>query len=123
MRHFTDKTTEATISKFGSGVLYGMRMKVGIIKSVLIKAFILQKKFKKNFFSLSALYFKDFFRFNPNFDALILAVLFYATVKTKKTLALTIEGLSPLFRIAQKSSCKFYTTIELAQALGQSTEI
>ena len=40
LRHFTDKTTEATISKFGSGVLYSIRMKVGIIKSVLIKAFI-----------------------------------------------------------------------------------
>ena len=41
LRHFTDQTTEATISKFGSGVLYSIRMKMGIIKSVLIKAFIL----------------------------------------------------------------------------------
>ena len=36
---FTDQTTEATISKFGSGVLYSIRMKIGIIKNVMIKAF------------------------------------------------------------------------------------
>ena len=41
----TDQTTEATISKFGSGVLYSIRMKMGIIKSVLIKGFILKKNF------------------------------------------------------------------------------
>ena len=41
LRHFTDQTTEATISKFGFDVLYSIRMKIGIIKSVLIKAFIL----------------------------------------------------------------------------------
>ena len=46
-----------------------------------------------------------------------------AIIKTGKTLALRVERLSPLFRIARKSSCKFYTTIELAQALEQSTEI
>ena len=40
LRHLTDQTTEATISKFGSGVLYSIRMKMGIIKGVLIKAFI-----------------------------------------------------------------------------------
>ena len=38
---------------------------MGIIKSVLIKAFIKKKKKKNNFFSRSALYFKDLFRFNP----------------------------------------------------------
>ena len=31
-RHFTDQTTKATISKVGSGVLYGIMMKMGIIK-------------------------------------------------------------------------------------------
>ena len=94
---------------------------MGIIKSVLIKAFI-----KKNFLSLSALYFKDLFRFNPFQTALILpirAVLINAIIKTGKTPAFTVDGLSPLFRITRKSSCKFYTTIELAQALRQSTEI
>ena len=40
LRQFTDQTTEATISKFGSGMLYtSIRMKMGIIKSVLIKQF------------------------------------------------------------------------------------
>ena len=82
---------------------------MGIIKSVLIKACI-----KKNFSSLSALYFKDLFRFNPYFDTSIRAVLINAIIKTGKTLALTVEGLFPLFRIVRKSSCKFYTTIELA---------
>ena len=67
LRHFTDQTIEAAISKFDLGVLYSTRMKMGIIKSVLIKEFILKKykKLKKKFFSLSALYFKDLFRFNP----------------------------------------------------------
>ena len=95
---------------------------MGIIKSALIKAFILKDK-KKTFFSLSALYFKDLFCFNPYFDSSIRAVLINVIIKTGKMLALTVEGLSPLFRIARKSSCKFYTTIELAQALRQSTEI
>ena len=36
---------------------------MGNIASVLIKSFILKKT--KKLFSLSALYFKDFFRFNP----------------------------------------------------------
>ena len=36
MCHFTDQTAEATISKFGLGVLYSIRMKMGIIKSVLM---------------------------------------------------------------------------------------
>ena len=75
----------------------------------------------KNFFSLSALYFRDLFRFNTYFITSIQAVLINAFIKTGKTLALTEEELSPLFRIARKSSCKFYTTIELAQALGKST--
>ena len=44
MFHFTDQTTEATIFKFGSGVLHSFRMKMGSIKSVLIKVFI-KKKF------------------------------------------------------------------------------
>ena len=65
LRHFIDQTTEATISKFGSGVLYSIRMKMGIIKSVLIKGFILKKN-EKNFFSLSALYFKDLFRLDTS---------------------------------------------------------
>ena len=38
--HFTDQTAEATISKFGSGLLYSIRVKMGIIKRVLIKALI-----------------------------------------------------------------------------------
>ena len=79
--------------------------------------------FKKNFVSLSALYFKDLFRFHPYLDTSIRAVLVNAIIKMGKKPALTVEGLSPLFRIARKSSCKFYTTIELAQALGQTTEI
>ena len=94
---------------------------MGIIKSALIKAFI-----NKNIFFLSALCLKDFFRFNPVRQILTLpirAVLINAIIKTGKTLALTIEGLSPLFRMARKSSCKFYTTIELAQAFGQFTDI
>ena len=61
--HFTDQTTEATISKFGSDVLYSIRMKMGITKSVLIKGFFF---IKKRFFFLSALYFKDFFRFDTS---------------------------------------------------------
>ena len=68
------------------------------------------------------MYFKDVVHFNPYFDTSIRAVLINAIIKTGKTLALTVEGLSPLFRVARKSSGKFYTTIELAQALGQSTE-
>ena len=28
---FTDQTTEATLSKFGVGVLYSIRMKIGIV--------------------------------------------------------------------------------------------
>ena len=76
---------------------------MGIIKSVLIKAFI-----KKKIFSLSALYFKDLIRFHPYFDTSIRAVLINAIIKTAKTLALIVEGLSPLFRIASfASSCKF----------------
>ena len=35
--------------------------------------------------------------------------------KTGKTLALTIEGLSHLCRIARKSSCKFSQLLHLAQ--------
>ena len=78
-------------------------MKMGIIKSVLIKAFI-----KKIFFSLSALYFKDLFRFHPYSDTSIQAVLINAIIKTGKTLDLTVKGLSPLFRIASFAcSCKF----------------
>ena len=50
LRYFTDQTTEATISKFGSGVLYSIRIKIGIIKSVLIKNLI--KKKLKLFFSI-----------------------------------------------------------------------
>ena len=53
----------------------------------------------------------------------IRAVLINAIIKTGKTLALTVEGLFPLFGIVRKSSYKSYTTIELAQALGQTTEI
>ena len=67
-----------------------------IIKSVLIKAFI-KKKLRNVFFSLSALYFKDLFRFNPFKTVLILpvrAVLIHVIIKTGKTLALTVEGLS-----------------------------
>ena len=45
--HFTNQTAQATLSKFGLGVLYSIAMKMGIIKNVLIKAFII----KKNFFS------------------------------------------------------------------------
>ena len=60
---FTDQTTEATISKFGSGVLYSIRMKIGIIKNVMIKAFFLI-----NFFSsVSALHLKDLFRLKSIF--------------------------------------------------------
>ena len=120
MRHFTDQTTDATISKFGLGVLNSIRMKKGIFKRVLIEGLI------KKIVYLSALYLKDLFRFNPFQTILILpirAVLINAIINTGKTLAPTVEGLSYLFRIARKSSCKFYTTTELAQALGQSTEL
>ena len=78
MRHFTDQTTEATTSKFDSGVLYSIRMRMEIIKSVLIEAFFL------NFFSLSALYFKDLFRFLPYLDTSIRVVLVNAIIKTGK---------------------------------------
>ena len=37
--HFTDQTLEATNSKFGLRVLYSIRTKMEIIKSVLIKNF------------------------------------------------------------------------------------
>ena len=75
-------------------------MKMGCIKSVFIKGFI-----KKKMFSLSALYFKDLFQFNPFKTVLILpirAVFIKAILKTEKTLALRprVEGISPLFRIA-----------------------
>ena len=74
---------------------------MGITKNVLIKAFT------KHFFLL-ALYFQDLLRFHPYFDTSIRAVLINAIIKTGKTLALTVEGLSPLFRIASfASSCKF----------------
>ena len=65
------------------------------------------------------------FRFNPFKTVLTLpirAVFIDAIIKTGKTLALTEEGLSPLFTIARKSSCKFLQLLNLAQALGQSTE-
>ena len=52
LRHFTDQTTEGTISKLGSSVLFRIRMKMEIIKSVLIKAFI-RKKLRNVFFSIS----------------------------------------------------------------------
>ena len=39
LRHFTDQTTEATISECGSIVQYSIRMKMEIIKRVLINAF------------------------------------------------------------------------------------
>ena len=51
LRHFTDQTAEATISKLGSGVLYSIRLKMWIIKSVWMKAFI-KKKIKKKIFPL-----------------------------------------------------------------------
>ena len=44
---FTDQTTEATISKFGSVVLYSIKTKMRNIKSVLIKALIYRKNLKK----------------------------------------------------------------------------
>ena len=91
---------------------------MGIFISVLIKAFK-----KKDFFSLTALYFEDLFRLQTYFDISIRAALINDNIKTGKALALTVEGLSLLFRIARRSSCKFYTTIELAQALRHSTEI
>ena len=53
----------------------------------------------------------------------IRAVLINAIIKTGETLALRVEGRSPLFGTARKLSCKFYITIELAKALGQSDEI
>ena len=69
------------------------------------------------------MYFKDLFRFNLFKTVLILpirAVFINAIIKTGKTLPLTVEGLSPLFRIARKSSCKFSQLLNLAEALGQS---
>ena len=42
--NFTDQATEVTISTFGSGVLYSIRMKMGTIKSLLIKASVKKKK-------------------------------------------------------------------------------
>ena len=53
LRHITHQTKEATISKFGSDVLYSIRMKMGIIKSVLIKTFFFNKK---TFFSISFIF-------------------------------------------------------------------
>ena len=82
LRHFTGQNTEATISKCGSSVLYSIRMKMGIIRSVLLQAFI-----KQNCVSLSAWYFKDLFRFNPfktYFDTSIRTVLIKTIIKTGK---------------------------------------
>ena len=62
MCHFTDQTTEAKLSKFDLVVLYSIRAKMGIIKSIYIKAFI--KKNKKNKFSKQDFFFRFFFRFN-----------------------------------------------------------
>ena len=54
LRHFTDQTTEATISKFGPCVLYSIRMKMEIIKSVLIRGFFIE--IKHFFFSISLVF-------------------------------------------------------------------
>ena len=66
---------------------------------------------KTNVCCLSALYFKELFRLNPFRQILIptiRAVLINAIIKTVKTLALTVERLSPFFRIASSLSlCKF----------------
>ena len=85
---------------------------MGIIKSVLIKGFI-KKNIKKTLFFLYQLCILKigFVLILP-----IRAVLINAIIKTGKTLALTIEGLFPLFRIARKSSCKFSQLLNLAQA-------
>ena len=95
---------------------------MGIVKSVLIKAFIK----KKLFFLYQLCILKICFVLIHSRDNILIppyGQYSLTLIKTGKTLALTVEGLSPLFRIARKSSCKFYTTIELAQALGQSLEI
>ena len=55
-----NNTTEALISKLGKGVLYSIRMKMGIFKSVLIKAII-----KKNFFLYKLCILKICFVINP----------------------------------------------------------
>ena len=99
---------------------------MGISKSVLIKALIKKKRKKKTVFLYQLCVLKIYFVLIHSRQILILpiwAVLINAIIKTGKMLALTVEGLSPLFRIERKSSCKFYTTIVQAQALGQSTEI
>ena len=44
LRRLTDQTTEATISKVGLSVLYSIKTKMRIIKSVLIKGFLFKKK-------------------------------------------------------------------------------
>ena len=119
LRHFTDQTTEATISKFGPCVLYSIRMKMEIIKSVLIRGFFYRNK--TLFFLYQPCILKICFVLIHSRQVLILpirAVLINAIIRTGKTLALTIEGLSPLFRIARKSLCKFYTTIELSSGFG-----
>ena len=67
--------------------------------------------FKNNFFLYQLCILKIFFfHFNPFKTVLILtirAVFLNAFIKMGKTLALTVEGFSPLFRIARKSSYKF----------------
>ena len=80
---------------------------MGIIKSVMIKAFIKKTKKKQHFFLYQLCILKICFVLNLDFDTVIRAVLINAIIKTGKTLALTVEGLSPLFRIARKTSCKF----------------
>ena len=111
LRHFTDQPTEATISKFGSSVLYSIRTKMGIIKSGLIKAYIKQT----TFFSLSALYFKALFHFNPFKTVLILpmrAVFINTIIKTGKTLAL--RRTFPLIYDRTKLIMQVFTTIEFS---------
>ena len=58
LRHFTDQTTEATILKYGSGVLFSIRLTMEIIESVLINAFVLFLIQKKLFYSISFVFLR-----------------------------------------------------------------
>ena len=102
MRHFTGQTTEAKTPKFGLGVPYSIRIKTGIIKSVLIKAFVQKKIWKNLFFLYQLCILKSCFVFSPfqtDFDTSLkqfhTEILINGIIKTGKTLALTSRKAFP----------------------------
>ena len=86
--HFTDQTTEVAISKFGSVVLNSIRMKTGIIQSVLILAFHKEKKetFLLHQVCILNICFLIYSRRILILSFSIRAILINAIIKTGKTL-------------------------------------